>query len=75
MTRPMSKERLLDLWQEAVKGLGASNDDVLDLIQEVVFLRDTYNLPSPDLPIPKKAEPQTSTLSPDPWAEEWPGNP
>lgn len=78
----MSKERILDLWNEAVQGLSASNEDILDLIEEVTYLRDTYNIPTPELP--KRPAPTRlrlvdcttpTTLSPDPWAEEWPGNP
>ena len=62
------------LWQEAMTGAQATRDDVMDLIEEVKFLRDTCDLPCPDLP--KATIPATvASSSCDPWANEWPGNP
>lgn len=57
-----------------MQGLSASNNDILDLIQEIQFLRETYDLPAPELP-PKQPVTITSEhVVAEPWTE-WPGNP
>ena len=59
------------LWAEALRGINASNDEVLDLIEEICHLRTTCGMDAPALP-PTRS---TFQLFPDPWSEEWPGNP
>lgn len=59
------------LWAEAMKGINASKDDVLDLIEEVCHLRAHYEGDAPNLPKTRNS----LTPFPDPWSDEWPGNP
>lgn len=72
----MTNERLQMLWLAAVEGLSCSRDDVLDLIDEIKFLRITLDMSYPKLP----PEPQFTAvvldgdLMPDPWADEFTGN-
>lgn len=56
-------------------GAQDTRNDILDLIEEVKFLRETCDLHFPELP--PKAEGTITVASPacDPWANEWPGNP
>lgn len=64
------------LWLAAMEGLNCSRDDVLDLIDEIKFLRITLDMSYPQLPPPRPfpAVVLDSGLMPDPWAEELPGN-
>ena len=76
MTEPVTNERLTTLWLAAVEGLSTSRDDILDLIDEIKFLRTTLDMTIPSIP---PEPPLTSValegdLMPDPWADELPGN-
>lgn len=68
------------LWAAAMEGLNATNDDVLDLIEEICRLREIANLAPLDH-IPTPANPAAIPLQaheilfPCPWDEEFPGNP
>jgi len=72
----VTNERLQILWVAAVEGLHATRDDVLDLIDEIKFLRMTLDMAYPELP-PRPIVPVVvqNGLFPDPWADEFPGNP
>lgn len=61
------------LWAEAMSGINASKDDLLDLIEEICHLRITCDMPAP--PLPKTRDNFHQLLFPDAWASEWPGNP
>ena len=75
MTRPVTNERLQVLWLAAVEGLHATRDDILDLIDEIKFLRMTLDMAYPELPDrPEVPVVLQSELMPDPWSEEFPGN-
>lgn len=58
-----------------MEGLSCSRDDVLDLIDEIKYLRITLDWTYPEIP-PRPAMPVVldGQLFPDPWAEEFPGN-
>ena len=76
MTEPVTNKRLTTLWLAAVEGLNTSRDDVLDLIDEIKFLRITLDMTVPQLP---PEPPLTDVvldgdLMPDPWASEATGN-
>ena len=72
----MTRDRLQMLWLAATEGLQASRDDVLDLIDEIQYLRATCDLPVADF-----TNSRTMTVvigsdqTPDPWETEWPPNP
>lgn len=59
----------------AVEGLFATRDDILDLIDEIKFLRITLNMSYPELP-PRTEAPVVlqDGMLPDPWSEEFTGN-
>lgn len=61
------------LWWAAMEGINATRDDVLDLIEEIIHLRTAADFDT--LPIPPPHPQPDPTLFPNPWAEEWPGNP
>ncbi len=54
----------------------ASREDVLDLIDEIKYLRETLDLPTPECsPFPTTPRVVLQDgLMPDPWADEFPGN-
>ncbi len=59
----------------AVEGLFATRDDILDLIDEIKFLRMTLDMAYPELPPRPDVPVQLQDGKwPDPWAEEFPGN-
>lgn len=60
----------------AVEGLFATRDDVLDLIDEIKFLRMTLNMSYPELPARQDLTPVVleDGKLPDPWANEFTGN-
>ncbi len=71
----MTNERLQILWLAAMEGLSCSREDILDLIDEIKFLRITLDWAYPDLPpAPPTVEVLENGLVPDPWAEEFTGN-
>lgn len=74
MNKPVNDERLRLLWLEAIKGLQASREDILDLIEEIQYLRVTCDMDPVALP-PRQDLPIPAGIRSDPWAEEWPGNP
>ena len=79
LKRPVTKERLVQLWGEAMEGINTSRDDVLDLIDEIRHLSMFCGMDIPKMPVvapvpPPMTDEQIEKLS-DPWADEWPGNP
>ena len=74
MTRPVTNERLQVLWLAAVEGLHATRDDILDLIDEIKFLRITLDMAYPELPPRTEVPVSHDDLMPDPWSTEFPGN-
>ena len=64
------------MWLAAVEGLSTSRDDILDLIDEIKFLRITLDMSYPKLPPEPPLTPVAleGDLMPDPWADEIPGN-
>ena len=77
MTKPVTLDRLQTLWEAALEGSMASREDVLDLIDEIKFLRISLDMTEPELPPAPTTTPVAleDGLMPDPWADEFPGNP
>lgn len=59
-----------------MEGMSTSRDDILDLIDEIKFLRTTLDMTIPQIPPepPLTVVALEGDLMPDPWADEATGN-
>ena len=59
-----------------MEGMNTSRDDILDLIDEIKFLRTSLDMTIPQIPpeLPTTPVQLDGGLMPDPWADEVTGN-
>ena len=75
MKKPVTSDRLQTLWEAALEGSMASREDVLDLIDEIKYLRISLALPTPEFtPPPTTRVVLEAGLMPTPWDHDFPGN-